>query len=233
MSEKADDAKSDKNFNSIIIGIVAIVAIIAILLGVFGSNKNSKVNYADTVNWGDDSGQAKNEVDLAGQASTKPPKSSKPMPTCEDSDYGWIFETKGTTTLKIVAGKSTTIAVSKTDECVKQSTGTYLKEYYCVSSSKMTSLLTQCYYGCCDGACSPPPAPYYSSAYITCWDGYSTKIEQDCIPYLDWYSVADKVCSGHCSIDKDKEICGWQSIDWGTYCGEGPIVSCLSPPPKK
>lgn len=227
MTEKPDVIKSDKNFSSIIIGIVAIVAIVAILLGVFGFNKNSKGNSADTVNWGGGSGQAKNEADLVGGA-TK----SKPVPSCVDSDYGWNFETKGTTTLKTVAGKSTTIAVSKTDECVKQSTGTYLKEYYCVSSSKMSSLLTQCYYGCCDGACVPPPTPYYSSTTITCWDGYSITMEQkSCTSANDWYVIADEVCKGHCN--KEANLCGVQSIDWLEGC-ETPIPSipstCPIPP---
>lgn len=58
MSEKSDAVKSDKNFNSIIVGIVAIVAIIAILLGVFGSNRNFKGN----------SDLGNNQADLVGGA---------------------------------------------------------------------------------------------------------------------------------------------------------------------
>ena len=205
------EVKGEKDrFNFIIVGIVAIVAIVGIVVGFSGMKKGYGV-------MGVSSDGGASESDLAGEAY----KSATPKPVypktgvyCEDSDYGWNMELKGTTSLKKSIKGGTTLILQNTDRCESQKTGTYLREYYCVSSNKMSSLLYQCYYGCSDGACV---IPSYKQAVMTCWDGYQEKQgSEGCVNIYDWYAIGDKVCSGHCS--KEKDYCGLNYIEFNEPC---------------
>ena len=199
---------SEENKNHLI--ILSIVAIVAITGLVFlSAGQRSKTYTMDTGKV-----EGANQADLAGQASEAVATQKSGSVYCEDSDYGWNFEVKGTTSLKKMVGKTGTLILQNTDACETQRTGTYLREYYCVSSNKMGSLLTFCYNGCSDGACIPYK---YTSVTIHCWDGYEIT-DGGCYTINDWYSYADKVCSGRCLIPTDKQTCGVEWMKFGLIC---------------
>lgn len=186
--------------------IVAIVGLVFISSGTKKITKSATEEVSDVVGISDES-------DLVGEAASKP----KPVTvSCADSD-GWNFELQGTASLKTQKGQT---IVKKTDVCVTQRTGTYLREYYCASyyPGKISSMLFQCPYGCSNGACIVPTFSFYN-ATITCWDGYVVFQEGKCITQNEWYNIANEVCQNRCTVIGGVTLCGWINIEFGVPCG--------------
>ena len=182
-----NEPAKDKN-NLFILALVAIVAIVVVTLLV-------------TMKSGSKAVESSSSSDLVGQAGKIKPVTTAPV--CEDTDGLWT-ENKGTTTLTF-SKKNNVKVISKEDECFTDNTGTYIREYYCASSSRMESYVTSCYYGCSDGACLP--ATYtYSGVTVGCYDGYETTINGDCASYETWSRTAFSTCQGHCITYSN----GWQ-----------------------